>query len=46
MKVKLVDFDGMFDSRLSEYMTENAGKYTEKQWEAKIPKLYAKFGDT
>ena len=46
MHMKLVDFDGMFDNRLSEYMTENAGKYTEKQWEEKIPKLYQKFGDT
>lgn len=45
MKRKLYDFDGMFDSRLSEYMAENAGKYTEKQWEVKIPKLYQKFGD-
>ncbi len=43
---KLIDFDGMFDEKLAEYMEENAGKYTEKQWEAMIPKLYKKFGDT
>lgn len=43
---KLIDFDGMFDEKLAEYMEENAGKYTEKQWESLIPKLYKKFGDT
>lgn len=43
---KLVDFDGLFDEKLSVYMEENAGKYTEKQWETLIPKLYKKFGDT
>ena len=43
---KLIDFDGLFDERLSEYMQENAGKYTEKQWESVIPKLYKKYGDT
>ncbi len=44
--MKLIDFDGLFDKKLSDYMEENAGKYTEKQWESLIPKLYAKFGDT
>ena len=43
---KLIDFDGLFDKKLSEYMKENAGKYNEKQWEALIPKLYKNFGDT
>ncbi len=43
---KLFDFDGMFDRKLAEYMEENAGKYTEKQWESLIPKLYKNFGDT
>ncbi|MDE7158823.1 MAG: hypothetical protein K2N74_04530 [Clostridiales bacterium] len=46
MKKKLIDFDGMFDARLAEYMSEHPDKYSEKQWEAQIPKLYAKFGDT
>ena len=41
-----IDFDGMFDKRLAKYMQENAGKFTEKQWEDKIPLLYQKFGDT
>lgn len=44
-KKKLVDFDGLFDEKLEIYMRENAGKYTEKQWEAIIPKLYKQFGD-
>lgn len=43
---KLIDFDGLFDEKLAQYMRENAGKYTEKQWESVIPKLYKKFGDT
>ena len=43
---KLIDFDGLFDEKLSEYMHMNAGKYTEKQWENVIPKLYKQFGDT
>ncbi len=43
---KLIDFDGLFDEKLAEYMQQNMGKYTEKQWESVIPKLYQKFGDT
>ena len=43
---KLIDFDGLFDEKLAEYMQQNRGKYTEKQWEDVIPKLYRKFGDT
>ncbi len=44
--MKAIDFDGMFDEKLTEYMEKNKGKYTEKQWENLIPKLYKKFGDT
>ena len=44
--MKLIDFDGMFDEKLTVYMEENKNKYTEKQWETLIPKLYKKFGDT
>ena len=44
--MKPIDFDGMFDQKLAKYLQENAGKYTEKQWEDKIPALYQKFGDT
>ncbi len=42
----LIDFDGLFDEKLAQYMEENAGKHTEKQWEELIPKLYKNFGDT
>ena len=44
--MKLIDFDGLFDEKLTQYMTENKDKHTEKQWEDIIPKLYKKFGDT
>ena len=44
--MKLIDFDGMFDEKLTVYMEENKNKYTERQWEDIIPKLYKKFGDT
>lgn len=44
--MKLIDFDGLFDEKLTQYMEENKQKYTEKQWEDVIPKLYKKFGDT
>lgn len=43
---KLYDFDGMFDEKLATFIEESAGKYSEKQWEDMIPKLYQKFGDT
>ena len=44
--MKPIDFDGLFDEKLTEYMEMNKGKYNEKQWENIIPKLYKKFGDT
>ncbi len=43
--MKLYDFDGMFDKKLSEYISRNAGKYKEEEWEDMIPAMYAKFGD-
>lgn len=43
---KLIDFDGLFDEKLAEYVRDNPTKYTEKQWENVIPKLYRQFGDT
>ncbi len=42
---KLIDFDALFDEKLAEYMKQNAGKYSEKQWESIIPRLYRQFGD-
>ena len=44
--MKLIDFDGLFDEKLTLYMSQNQGKHTEKEWEDVIPKLYKKFGDT
>lgn len=44
--MKIIDFDGLFDEKLTVYMKENKKKYTAKVWENKIPKLYKKFGDT
>ena len=44
--MKWIDFDGLFDEKLTQYMLENKQKHTEKQWEDVIPKLYKKFGDT
>ncbi len=44
--MELIDFDGLFDEKLAVYMEEKKDKYTEKQWEDVIPRLYKKFGDT
>ena len=44
--MEAVDFDKLFDEKLAEYMELNKGKYTERQWENLIPKLYRTFGDT
>ncbi len=44
--MELIDFDGLFEEKLSEYMHKNANKYTEAQWETLIPKLYRQFGET
>ena len=44
--MKLIDFDGLFDEKLTQYMKESAKKRSPKQWENIIPKLYQQFGDT
>lgn len=44
--MKLYDFDGMFDEKLSAYVRKNADKYKEREWENIIPAMYARFGDT
>ncbi len=44
--MKLYDFDGMFDEKLSAYISKNVGKYKESEWEDIIPQMYTKFGDT
>lgn len=43
--MKLYDFDGMFDKKLSDYISKNVDRYTEEEWEDEIPKLYKQFGD-
>ena len=43
--MKLVDFDGMFDKKLSSFVKRNAGKLTAEQLEDAVPLLYSKFGD-
>ena len=43
--MKLYDFDGMFDQKISDYISKNAKKYKEEEWEDLIPKLYKQFGD-
>lgn len=44
--MKLYDFDGMFDEKLSEYIKKHSEEYKEKEWEDVIPKMYSRFGDT
>lgn len=44
--MKLYDFDGMFDQKLAKYISENAGKYREEEWEDIIARLYREYGDT
>ncbi len=44
--MKLYDFDGMFDEKLSEYIKKHSAEYKENEWEDVIPKMYARFGDT
>ncbi len=43
--MKLYDFDGMFDKKITDFIEKNAGKYSESQLEDIIPKLYKQFGD-
>ena len=31
--MQLIDFDGLFDEKLTVYMEEKKNKFTEKQWE-------------
>ena len=44
--MKLYDFDGMFDKKLSDYILNDNGRHKESEWEDLIPKLYKQFGDT
>ncbi len=44
--MKIVDIDLLFEKYVRKFITENAGKFTEEEWEDKVPELYAEFGDT
>ena len=46
MKLNVVDIDNIFDTFLVKYINDNKGKFTEKEWEEKIPVLYFEFGTT
>lgn len=43
--MKPIDIDRLFEKYLRNVMTKNVGKYTEDEWESKLPALYEKFGD-
>lgn len=40
---KIIDTDALFEKFVRNYMKENAGKFTEEEWEDKIPSLYEEF---
>lgn len=42
----IIDVDALFEKFLRKFMKDNAGKYTEEQWEDKMPELYAQFGNS
>ncbi|MCD8306978.1 MAG: hypothetical protein LUD51_01920 [Clostridia bacterium] len=42
----IYDFDEMFDKRLTKLIAGSNGRYTEEEWEDRIPQLYDRFGDT
>lgn len=46
MQKQIMDIDKIFDDFLANYIKSNRGKYTEKEWENKIPALYDEFGVT
>ncbi|MBE7089062.1 MAG: hypothetical protein E7370_06095 [Clostridiales bacterium] len=42
--MKVYDFDGIFDKKISDYIAKNPNKKSAEEWEEAIPKLYEKFG--
>ncbi len=42
----VIDVDGVFEKYLRRIMKEQAGKYTEEQWEDRMAALYVEFGNT
>ena len=41
--MKVIDVDRLFEKYLRGVMQKNVGKYTEEEWEEKLPALYEKF---
>lgn len=46
MKKEIIDVDKIFDRFLVKYIDSHRGRYSEKEWEDKIPVLYEEFGKT
>ncbi len=42
----LIDFDGLFDEKIAQFMKDSKKKRSQSAWEDLIPKLYEQFGDT
>ena len=42
--MKIVDVDLLFEKYVREQMKKDAGKFTEDEWEDRVPTLYAEFG--
>lgn len=43
--MKIIDVDALFEKYVRNYITQNAGKFTEEEWEDKVPELYESFGN-
>ena len=42
--MKIIDIDLLFEKYVREQMKKDAGKFTEDEWEDRVPLLYASFG--
>lgn len=42
--MKVIDIDELFEKYVREQMKKDAGKFTEDEWEDRVPMLYADFG--
>ncbi len=42
--MKIIDIDILFEREIRKFLVDNKGKFTEEEWENKIPELYEKFG--
>ena len=43
--MKIFDIDELFEKYVRELMVKDAGKFTEEEWEDRIPTLYEEFGN-